>query len=62
MTSSFRESPIKKFGSNYPKRINPEEEEEKQHILDRKTSPKSVREVLTTMSFAERRDAAIRKI
>ena len=35
---------------------------EKHNLLDRKLSPKSVREVLTTMSFAERRDAAIRKI
>ena len=41
MTSSFRESLIKKFGSNYPKRIIPEEEEEKQFELSKKKVKKN---------------------
>jgi hypothetical protein len=40
--------------------MNPEEYESK--IIDNKPSPRSVREILANMSFAERRDAAIRKI
>lgn len=51
---------MKAFVGNNKIQINPEEGKREQFV--RKPSPVTVGEVLANMSFAERRDAAIRKI
>lgn len=63
--ANFYNSPLRQFDTQRARKINPEEEDpEDMTKYDRLPSPKSkvVQEVIKNMSFAERRDLAIRKI